>query len=69
MQDREAPATPEKKIAFLVAITLLAGTAVLGVAGWTTLGWVMVGEGLAMLLYLGNAPLAFSRKCAIMKLA
>lgn len=50
MRDLEVPATLEKKMAFLAAITLLAGTAVLGFAGWTTLGWVMVGYGLAMLV-------------------
>ena len=50
MQDREAPATLERKTALMAAVTLLAGIAVLGFAGWKTLGWVIVAYGLTMLV-------------------
>jgi 1,4-dihydroxy-2-naphthoate octaprenyltransferase len=49
-RDREVPATLERKMALMATVTLLAGTAVLGFAGWKTLGWVIVAYGLTMLV-------------------
>jgi 1,4-dihydroxy-2-naphthoate octaprenyltransferase len=50
MQDREVPATVERKMALMAALTLLTGTAVLGFADWKALGWVIVAYGLTMLV-------------------
>jgi 1,4-dihydroxy-2-naphthoate octaprenyltransferase len=48
MRQRPMPATLEKKIALLAAITLLIGLAVLGLSGPTALGWVIVAYGIMM---------------------
>jgi ABC-type Co2+ transport system permease subunit len=50
MRQRPMPATLEKKIALLAAITLLIGLAVLGLSGPTALGWVIVAYGIMMLV-------------------
>ena len=50
MRQGQMPATLEKKMALLAAITLLVGLAVLGLSGPMALGWVIVAYGVMMLV-------------------
>ena len=49
MVDGGVPATLERKMMYMAVVTFLIGAAVLGWAGWTALGWVIMAYGIMTL--------------------